>query len=199
MFAELPLLVDIIFALDGSDSMTDSQFEQLKSFVKKSVTEYDISQNGPHIGVIEYSDEASLKIRLSDFDKPVPLNAAISKIQRSAGRKTATDKVLRLAATEAFRTSAGSRANAHKVLFILTDDKSTGEEPVQEAVVAAVKEGIQVYVLGIGQNVNRGENEGIVSPHIDRYFTISTVVYLDTLVGTAKFKVVNDLKTGRAN
>ena len=176
--------------------MTDSQFEQLKDFVKKSVTKLDVSENGPHVGIIEYSDLATLRIRLSDFYETKALISAISRIQRSAGRNTVTGKVLRMAAMEAFKASSGGRPTSQKMLIILTDSTSTGPEPVEEAVIPVISEGVQVYVVGIGRNVDRNEIQGIVGPHVDRIFYIRGTYDLDGLVSRFHGKIVNEAKAG---
>jgi hypothetical protein len=182
----------VIFALDGSAGIRDKDFEKMKDFVKHSAREYQISENGPHIGVIEFSDMADLKIKLSDFYDLDSFIAKLSDIKQSSGQNTVTDEVLHLAASDAFKSTSGGRPTAQKRLVILTGSRSTGSEPVQEAVIPVITEGIQVYVVAVGNKVDRKQVEGIVGPNGDRLFIIPRVNELGPLVNKINDKIITE-------
>ena len=185
--------MDVIYALDGSAGIRDKDFEKMKDFVKHSARNYQISQKGPHIGVIEFSDTAELKIKLSDHYDIDSFIAKLSDIKQSSGQNTVTDEVLRMAASEAFKSTSGGRPTAQKRLIILTGSKSTGSQPVEEAVIPVITEGIDVYVIAIGNRVDRKQVEGIVGPNRDRLFIISQINQLGPLV-----KINNDKNVSEA-
>ncbi len=197
-FSEPILALDVIFALDGSVNIRDKDFEKMKDFVKHSAREYEISQKGPHIGVIEFSDRADLKIKLSDYYDLDSFIAKLSNIEQSSGQNTVTDEVLRMAASEAFKSTSGGRPTAEKRLVILTGSKSTGSEPVQEAVIPVISEGIQVYVVAVGRRVDRKEVEGIVGPNNDRLFFITGANQLGPLVKTINDKITIEATRGKS-
>ena len=194
--SEPPILLDVIFSLEGSKNINDEQFEKMKEFVKNSISKYEISENGLHVGIIEYSDEADLKIPLSSFYEENALNSAISKISKSNGAGSQTDKVLRMSAKEAFHWRNGGRPSAQRKLVILTGSTSTGTEPLNEAVMAAIDEGIQVYILGVGNDIDRNELSGVVDPNGDRLITVPNAHYLVSVIDRLKKKIVDDGKTG---
>ena len=79
---------------------------------------FDISEDGTHISVIEYSTKASVQIRFDDFSG-AQLNGAnlkrkVRKIPHSRGF-TYIDKALQLANTDVFSVEAGMRPNVMKV------------------------------------------------------------------------------------
>lgn len=197
LISEPIVAVDIIYALDGSAGIRDKDFEKMKDFVKHSARQYPISEEGPHIGVIEFSDRADLKIKLSDYYDLDSFIAQLSNIKQSSGQDTVTDEVLRMAAGEAFKSTSGGRPTAQKRLVILTGSKSTGAEPVQEAVIPVISEGIQVYVVAVGNRVDRKEVEGIVGPNLDRLFIITGTNRLGPLVKTISDKITTEATQGK--
>lgn len=190
------VVLDVIYALDGSAGLRNKDFEKMKDFVKHSAREYPISEEGIHIGVIEFSDEADLKIKLSDHYDLDSFTARLSDIKQSAGQGAVTDEVLHMAASQAFMSSSGGRPTAQKRLVILTGSKSTGAEPVQEAVIPVIREGIQVYVIGMGQRVDREEIAGIVEPNNDRSLVIPGASRLGPLVKLISDKIKTEAKQG---
>lgn len=193
---EPAVVLDIVYALDGSVDVHRRDFEKMKDFVKQSARRYPISEKGTHIGVIEFSDKVDLKIKLSDFYNLGSFVAKLSKIKQSSGQGTVTDEVLRMAASKAFKSTSGGRPIAPKRLIILTGSESTGAEPVQEAVIPVITEGIQVYVVGVGYRVDRKELEGIVGPNHDRVFFIPRAIQLSLLVNTINDKITTEAVQG---
>lgn len=188
--------MDIIYALDGSVGIRNKDFEKMKDFVKHSAREHQISEKGPHIGVIEFSDKVDLKIKLSDYYDSSSFVDELSSIKQSYGRNTVTDEVLRMAASEAFKSTSGGRPTAHKRLVILTGSKSTGAEPVQEAVIPVITNGIQVYVVAVGGRVDQKDLEGIVGPKNDWLFIIHGANELGPLVKRIKHKMTTEAIQG---
>ena len=141
-------VLDLVFALDGSDSLTADEFEKLKELVIKSLSSYTISRKNTHVGVLEYSDEISIKLQLHQYFTIKELRQAINEIVPSRGRGVVTDEALKVAAADVFSITSGGRPGAAKVLVVITDDPLTMTtiEPLKKA-------GIQVHVVAIGNNV----------------------------------------------
>ncbi len=156
-------VLDLVFAVDGSNSLTTNEFENLKEFVIKSLASYNISRENTHVGVIEYSDAVSIKLPLHQYFTIQELTEAIRGIQPSRGRNVVTDEALKTAADDVFSITSGGRPGAAKVLVIITDDASSGSQPISEAVDPLKKAGIQVHVVAIGNRVSRKELEDITS------------------------------------
>lgn len=80
--------------------------------------EFDISESGTHVALVEYSTEASVQLKFNDFSGAF-LNAAnvkrrIDQIPHNRGL-TYIDKALRLTNREVFTAEGGMRQNVTKV------------------------------------------------------------------------------------
>lgn len=145
-------VLDLVFALDGSDSLTTDEFEKLKEFVIKSLSSYTISRKDTHVGVLEYSDEISIKLQLHQYFTIKELRQAINEIVPSRGRDVVTDEALKVAAEDVFSITSGGRPGAAKVLVVITDDPLT--MTTDDTIIEPLKKaGIQVHVVAIGNNV----------------------------------------------
>lgn len=145
-------VLDLVFALDGSDSLTADEFEKLKEFVIKSLSSYTISRKDTHVGVLEYSDEISIKLQLHQYFTIKELRQAINEIVPSRGRDVVTDEALKVAAEDVFSITSGGRPGAAKVLVVITDDPLT--MTTDDTIIEPLKKaGIQVHVVAIGNNV----------------------------------------------
>ena len=115
-----------MFALDGSNSLTMEQFNDLKDYVKETIKKFSVSEDETHVGLIEYSDTVSVKFKLNEaFDKD-SVNLLVDRVSSSRGTKAVTDKVLANVANMMFDVNQGGRPGANKVLIILTDESLPG-------------------------------------------------------------------------
>lgn len=118
--------LDVVFALDGSNSLTTEQFNNLKAYVKETIKKLSVSKDETHVGLIEYSDAVTVEFKLNDdFDKK-SLNLLVDRVSPSRGMKAVTDKVLADAVNVIFSVNQGGRSGANKVLIILTDESLPG-------------------------------------------------------------------------
>ena len=103
----LASFLDLVFAIDGSDSLLPEQFDHLKQLIKKMIDEYTISEDATRVGVLEYSDKVSREINLNDFYQTWKLKDAVDNIKASNNKGAVTDEVLRKAAEEMFTPENG--------------------------------------------------------------------------------------------
>ena len=152
--------VDIGFLLDGSGSVGNQGFRRVLNFVNQIVSAFNISGKTAQVGVTEFSNSPVIQVELDDFRDSKLLQDEINKIVDSGGR-TRTDSALRLMSQEFFTYEKGSRAGVPKVLVIVTDGKSSGEEPLSEAVKGLRRKGVMVYSVGIGDDISMQELKDI--------------------------------------
>ena len=150
--------------MDGSDTLTSDQFVNLKDTIKKILDSYIISRSATHVGVIEYSDKSNEKILLTDsYDKNV-IYSKIDRIEQSRGNLRVTDEALKMAANKMFSVESGGRPGASRALVVLTAGRSTGQQPLPEAITPLGKQGVRVYVVSVGDKVDKKEIHSIASP-----------------------------------
>lgn len=147
--------------------MTSAQFNKLKDSLKKILDSYTISRSATSVGVIEFSDKTSEIIRLTEsYDRNL-IYSKINGIKQSRGNMRVTDEAIKMAAGKMFEVSG--RVGASRALVLLTAGKSTGQQPLSEAIKPQQKKGIRVYVVSIGDNVDKEEISSIV-PTEDNVF-----------------------------
>lgn len=62
-------IVDLLFVLDGSGSISEKTFEKQKSFIISIINRLTISDNSTRVAVIQFSDEAKVEISLKVSDE----------------------------------------------------------------------------------------------------------------------------------
>lgn len=151
--------------MDGSDTLTSVQFVNLKDTIKKILDSYIISRSATHVGVIEYSDKSNEKILLTDsYNNKNVIYSKIDRIEQSRGNLRVTDEALKMAANKMFSVESGGRPGASRVLVVLTAGRSTGQLPLPEAITPLAKQGVRVYVVSVGDKVDKKEIHSIASP-----------------------------------
>ena len=171
IFTDAIPVLDLVFALDGSDSLTTEQFDQMKQYVENMISKYPISKHATHIAVLEYSTGVSMYIPLDySFDRS-ELLAALQNLRPSQGNQVNTEKLLKIV-SNVFSFKNGGRPDASKALVILTDDKPKKDltmvgEPLKES-------GVRVYVVTIGDKVSPDDFINIVPDKSTTYPANST-------------------------
>ena len=150
--------------MDGSNTLTSDQFKNLKDTIKKILDSYTISRSATHVGVIEFSDNSNEKIRLTDSYDKYTIYSKIDDIEQSEGDLRVTDEALKMAAHRMFSIESGGRPGASRALVVLTAGKSTGQQPLPEAITPLENRGVRVYVVSVGDKVDKKEIDSIVSP-----------------------------------
>ena len=143
--------------------MSKDDFEKLKNFTKSVVDKFGISELGPHLAVVEYGKEPTVKIYLGDHTDPKSLKEAIDTIEPSGSVGVATDKALEVAVKDVFSSENGGRPSVPNVVILLTDDRSTGDKSPEETTEDLEKAGVRVVVVGIGSNTNEDELKELVT------------------------------------
>ena len=105
---------DYAFLIDASSSILPSEFDILKTFVKRVIDFLQIGPNQTHVGVIEYSRSASLQLNFSrSFDKR-EIKSFVEQVPHTAGI-TRIDLALKVASEQLFTPQEGMRDDSRKV------------------------------------------------------------------------------------
>ena len=107
-------IADYAFLIDASSSILPSEFDILKTFVKRVIDFLQIGPNQTHVGVIEYSRSASLQLNFSrSFDKR-EIKSFVEQVPHTAGI-TRIDLALKVASEQLFTLQEGMRDDSRKV------------------------------------------------------------------------------------
>lgn len=75
--------VDIGILMDESGSVSQTEFEEQKNFVKKLAGRFELGPNAAQMGVITYSTGAQLDITLNQFKDTASFVQRVNSIKRA--------------------------------------------------------------------------------------------------------------------
>ncbi|MCJ8730920.1 hypothetical protein PDJAM_G00189690 [Pangasius djambal] len=173
---------DLVFILDGSWSVDDTNFEIVKRWLVNITTSFNIGQKFTQIGVVQYSDEPVLHIPLGKHYSTEDLIRAMESIEYMGGN-TNTGKAIRFANEKLFALSERGPNGASKIAVVLTDGKS--QDAVMEAAEAARKKGIILFAIGVGSETEDAELRTIANKPSSTY-----VFYVEDYKAISKIREV---------
>ena len=79
---------DIVFVLDGSESVKENPWEQIRKFTKDVINAFDVGRNETRFGVVQFGLKTLREIDLNSYFDKNDLQAAVGNItqQREAHR-----------------------------------------------------------------------------------------------------------------
>eukprot|EP00794_Sanderia_malayensis_P010634 gene10634-11762_t len=175
--------IDLVFAHDSSGSLTPDMFQQIKDFTNELVDDFEIGLRKTHVGVVVFSFNAKIAIRLDEtFDKDV-LKSKVQNISYM-GYTTATDAALRIVDKDMFSLKGGMRQGVPQVLIVLTDGKCTEcKENVSIPASRLKARGVKIFAIAIGKKVDVPELLSFVSePEADHLLQIDSTNNLKTVI-----------------
>ncbi|GAA6101611.1 collagen alpha-1(XXI) chain isoform X1 [Tachysurus ichikawai] len=173
---------DLVFILDGSWSVDDTNFEIVKRWLVNITTSFNIGQKFTQVGVVQYSDEPVLHIPLGKHYSTKDLIKAMESIEYMGGN-TNTGKAIKFANEKLFALSERGPNGASKIAVVLTDGKS--QDAVIEAAEAARKKGIILFAIGVGSETEETELRTIANKPPSTY-----VFYVEDYKAISKIREV---------
>lgn len=165
--------VDIIYLMDSSGSIGHDDYEKQKDFVKDLARVFRIGPGASRAAVVTYDDFPIVRANFDDFDSTDSFAEAVESINQTRGR-TRIDHAL-VKTSEMFKSA---RKNVPKVLIALTDGAQTpdpGSLPLDEASQLLRDQGVKVYALGVGHQVNVTQLRSMVESNSDVFLVDSFV------------------------
>nr|XP_015212362.1 PREDICTED: collagen alpha-6(VI) chain-like isoform X2 [Lepisosteus oculatus] len=139
---------DIVFLVDGSTSIGETNFNEVRNFLYTFVEGLDVGLNKVRVGLAQYSDEVYQEFLLNKYSDKQDILEQMQNLQYRTGG-TNTGKALEFLRTQYFTEEAGSRATLGipQVVIVITDGVSADEvrEPAKK-----LRENVTVFVVGIG-------------------------------------------------
>lgn len=153
-------VVDLVFILDRSWSLrSPDNFQKELDFVSQVVSVLDFENS--RVSVITFSDDADLNIRFSDFYTLADFQRAVRALPWVGGN-TYTHKAIELMMTEENQRSR-ERAGITSIGVIITDGGSTDPYKLEDVVRQVHDKRIEMYAIGVGDEVNHNELEMLAS------------------------------------
>ena len=174
-------MVDMVFVVDASTSVTEYNFLVMKDFIKDFLFNANIDDGNVRVGIIIYSTEDYLQFHLNEHKDKLALFTAIDDIPYRYG-STNTADALNTMRTQMYTEANGDRPGVPNVAIVITDGVSNinSRRTIPEAEQARA-EGIHIYAIGIGLT-DTTELDGIASqPASENSFAVQEFSELRTL------------------
>ncbi|KAI8478025.1 Cartilage matrix protein, partial [Branchiostoma belcheri] len=151
---------DIVYVVEGSDTMGANSFARVKEWIKKAASDSLVSPNNQQVSVVQFSDSPRQEIKFGEYTNIDTLSSAIDALVLvGGGNKVGTAISFITAST--FSERNGARTNAPKVaVFIIA---SSSEDEVLNAAMAAQTAGILMYAFSVDSLTNQTQLEDIAS------------------------------------
>jgi len=160
---------DIFFVIDASFSITTENFAREMEFIHGVVEILDVSPNKTRVGLMTFSDDADILIRL-DHNVSKQQFMTYSNNAKYAGGGTDTANALRKLREEGFYgPNVEDRDTVARIAIILTDGLSITPETTAMEANMLRKVGVQIFSIGIGDGIDKKELIDIASEPVDKF------------------------------
>ncbi|WAQ94072.1 COCA1-like protein [Mya arenaria] len=137
---------DVVFVVDASSSVGLSNFDKVKTFLKNTVSHFNIDQKHTRVALIEFSSQVTLMFHLNDFTDITNLMSGIDNM-----------------------TYSGERPMIPDVAVIITDGLSKYPTLTRRQADHAKDEGITMFVVGVGNETDHQEVRYMASDDNDLF------------------------------
>ncbi|XP_011789074.1 PREDICTED: collagen alpha-4(VI) chain-like [Colobus angolensis palliatus] len=138
---------DIIFLIDGSESISSEDFGKMKRFVASMVNQSNIGTDGIQIGLLQFSSIPQEEFRLNQYSSKVDIYSAIFDVQQMRDG-TRTGKALNFT-LPFFDSSRGGRPSVQQYLIVITD--GVAQDNVIIPAKALRDKNIIIFAIGVGE------------------------------------------------
>ncbi|XP_035670256.1 uncharacterized protein LOC118411873 [Branchiostoma floridae] len=177
---------DLFFVLDGSGSVSVSDFDTVKQFVVAVVSAFTIGLSDTRVGVLQYSTTSSLECNLGDHPDEASFVSAINTMTRQGGGTNTG------AAMEYARQNAAWRpAPVSRIMIVLTDGKAS--DSVVAAAQALAADQVTVFAIGVG-SFDHSELLEITNNKPARVFELAAFDAMAQYISRIARAVCNDIR-----
>ncbi|XP_053373177.1 collagen alpha-1(XII) chain-like [Mercenaria mercenaria] len=166
---------DIVFVLDSTTTLGQAHFKSVKHFALDIVNDFDIADNATRIGVISFSTYPLLRLELGKIDDKLQLLNSINTLIYYTGTRE-TDRALELLRIEGF---LNHRPETPDIAILITDGSSTNSFLTMRAADELKQSGVEVFVVGVGENIDMKELGYISTNPKDHVFSVSNFEEFD--------------------
>ena len=155
-------VADVVFALDTSGSIWETDFVQQLDFVKAVVKEFPIGEDKVRIGLITFGTKVHHQFHLNKFVSKSSILKAIEHV-KYVGGGTHTARAIAHARSIMFKKDNGGREGVAKILVVITDGFSHNTTEAAMEASRARSLGIKIFSVGVGFGVDDFELKAIAS------------------------------------
>eukprot|EP00737_Agarophyton_chilense_P002148 gb/GEZJ01002444.1/.p1 GENE.gb/GEZJ01002444.1/~~gb/GEZJ01002444.1/.p1 ORF type:complete len:203 (-),score=33.68 gb/GEZJ01002444.1/:2700-3242(-) len=143
--------INIVLLVDASSSVTDDDFDAMKSFARTLLLSLRNTHPNSAVAVIQFNQHPKIEISLTPVSKP-KLSTAIDNMEQLMGSTDIAAPIRRAREILAEEAGPGDRA-----IVLLTDGQTHADElheSEKEARKAYDQVGARMFTLGVGRDVD---------------------------------------------
>ncbi|XP_075404010.1 collagen alpha-5(VI) chain [Tenrec ecaudatus] len=144
-------LLDIVFVLDNSGSISEEQLQSMMNLTIHLVEKADVGSNRVQFGALKYSDHPETLFYLNTYSSRKGIMENLRR-RRDTGGSTYTARALDHS-NSLFTEEHGSRLQqgVKQVLIVITDGVSHDRDRLQDTALKLREKGITIYAVGVGE------------------------------------------------
>ena len=184
---------DVCFVIDSSGSICESNsigsscdnWFLLLSFVNTIIDAFTIGEQQTRVGVVTFSNDATLTFPMNRYFNGQELKDAVSSISHVGGQ-TNTGKALHVVRTQCFNSNNGERSGVPNIAVAITDGLPTIIEYNMKKEASLLKQQSKVLAVGISRNVEKTLLRDISSApqrENENYFSTPDFASLSNIMG----------------
>lgn len=176
-----PRPMDVIFLLDGSSNVSESQFEEMKNFVKAFIEHTVIGRTATQVAVVQYGKASILEFPWNMPQTKGTLLPIVSSIRLRGQGPSKLGEAIDFTVQHAASEANGGRPYASKIAVIVIAGAS--QDTVDAAVYSAKVNRVSLLPIGVGDGIEESELRTIAgSSATDRIIRLQHFDELPTLV-----------------
>ena len=138
---------DILFLIDGSDTVGSSGIAHIRDFILKVLQQLDIRPDQVRIAVVQYSDRQQTEFSLNSLDNKAAVLSAVKRLRLLGGRSANLAEAIDYVMQNEFKSFAGVRlSDASQHLVVLTG----GRSPSDVTLYGPLLKGQRINCIGVG-------------------------------------------------
>ncbi|XP_023046851.1 integrin alpha-D isoform X4 [Piliocolobus tephrosceles] len=140
--------MDIVFLIDGSGSINQNDFNQMKGFVQAVMDQFEGTDT--LFALMQYSNHLKIHFTFTQFRTSRSQQSLVDPITQLKGLTFTATGILQVV-TQLFHHKNGARKSAKKILIVITDGQKY-KDPLEyrDVIPQAEKAGIIRYAIGVG-------------------------------------------------
>ncbi|XP_029804561.1 integrin alpha-D-like [Suricata suricatta] len=140
--------MDIVFLIDGSGSIDQDDFKQMKDFVIAVMGQFKGTDT--LFSLMQYSDRLETHFTFTRFQSSSSPRSLVGPIRQLKGLTFTATGILNVV-KELFHGKNGARESAKKILIVITDGQKY-RDPLEysDVIPQAEKAGVTRYAIGVG-------------------------------------------------
>ena len=152
-----------MFVLDTSGSITEDKWATVLEFLEAIVDRIKTTTNDVNIGVITFGNRARMQFTLNEYDNKQDIINNIRELRYTDGN-TNTSGGIWMMREEGFSEDNGDRPGIKNLGVVFTDGRSTyDQENTIPYADDAKADGITMFAIGVGPDIDEREIRGIAS------------------------------------